>query len=276
MDSIDSLTAASESATAPADDREPERGPIGRLVRLNERQTHAERLRGTLLVAASALALLLAIEVFAIVWMSLQPVQRGQDLEFYRNVASRWLDTGTYYLPHQLDDSGQLALNVDVLYPPSALFLFVPFVWLPAVLWWVLPAVIVAASIARLRPARWTWPILIVSLAWPRTVGALIFGNSDIWFAAFLWAGAAFAWPAVLVSIKPTLVPFGLIGIRRRSWWLAALAFAIVNLPLAGLWLEYPTVVRTAGLPLLYSVGNLPMFIAPLLAWLARRGPSAS
>ena len=249
-------------------------GTVGETISQHDRRL--ERLRTTLVVAGSGLALILAIEMFAAVWASLQPFQRGQDLEFYRNVAVRWLDTGVYYLPHQLDGTGQLTLNVDTLYPPSALFLFVPFVWLPAVLWWVLPAVIVAVSIVRLRPASWTWPLLIVSLAWPRTAGALIFGNSDIWFAAFLWAGAAFAWPAVLVSIKPTLVPFGLIGIRHRSWWLAALAFAIVNLPLASLWLEYPTVVRTAGLPLLYSIGNLPMFIAPIVAWLARRGPPGS
>jgi hypothetical protein len=85
------------------------------------------------------------------------------------------------------------------------------------------------------------------------------------WFAAFVWAGDAFSWPAVLVSMKPSLFPFGLIGIRRPSWWIAALVIALVNLPLVGLWVEYPSVVRTACLALLYSIGNVPMFIAPIL-----------
>ncbi len=233
-------------------------------------------LRAVIVAAACVVAAILAAGMFVAVWESTQPIQRGQDLEFYRNVAVRWLDTGVYYLPRQLDGSGSLTLNLDVLYPPSALFLFVPFVWLPAALWWVGPMAIVAASFARLRPAPWTWPILILSLAWPRTAGAIVFGNSDLWFAAFVWAGAAFAWPGVLVSMKPTLVPFGMIGIRHRSWWIAAGVFVAVNLPLAALWVEYPTVVRNAGLPLLYSIGNLPMFLAPVLAWLARRPAGTS
>ena len=225
------------------------------------------------LAAACLVATIVAAAMVIAVWNSTETIQHGQDLEFYRGVAIRWLDTGVYYLPHQLDGSVGLTLNVDTLYPPSALFLFVPFVWLPAPLWWIGPAVIVAASLVRLRPARWTWPILILSLAWPRTAGAIVFGNSDLWFAAFIWAGAAFAWPGVLVSMKPTLIPFGLIGIRHRSWWIAAGVFALMNVPLAALWIQYPTVVRTAGLPLLYSIGNLPMFIVPVLAWLTRRPP---
>jgi hypothetical protein len=227
-----------------------------------------------ILGSACVVAALMAIEMLLTVWGSTQPAQHGQDLEFYRSVAVRWLDTGQYYLPHQLDGSGQLTLNVDTLYPPSALFLFVPFVWLPAVLWWLGPIAIVAAALVRLRPARWTWPILVLSLAWPRTAGAIVFGNSDLWFAAFVWAGAAFAWPGILASMKPTLFPFGLIGIRHRSWWIAAAAFVLVNLPLLPLWQQYPTVVRTAGLPLLYSMGNLPMFVAPVVAWAARRQSS--
>jgi hypothetical protein len=29
-------------------------------------------------------------------------------------------------------------------------------------------------------------------------------------------------WPALAVALKPTLLPFALIGARRRSWWLVA------------------------------------------------------
>jgi hypothetical protein len=68
--------------------------------------------------------------------------------------------------------------------------------------------------------------------------------------------------------------PFGLIGVRQRSWWTAAAVFAVANLPLLALWLEYPTVIRSAGLPVLYSIGNLPMFVAPVVAWAVRRRPA--
>jgi hypothetical protein len=237
----------------------------------DDRARRRERLGWLLVAVASLTAAVLAVLMFRATWESTTALQRGLDLEFYRNVATRWLETGSYYLPRQLDGTGQLTLNLDVLYPPSALFLFVPFVWLPAFVWWLGPAAIVVVSLMRLRPASWSWPILILSLAWPRTAGAIVFGDSDIWFAAFVWAGAAFSWTGVLVSMKPSVLPFGLIGIRRRSWWIAAAVFALVNLPLIGLWAEYPTVVRSAGVPVLYSIGNLPMFIAPIVAWFARR-----
>jgi hypothetical protein len=243
--------------------------------RLGDRLAGQPRVRSLILGASCIVAALVAVEMLLAVWSSTESIQHGQDLVFYRTVAERWLDTGVYYLPRQLDGSGQLTLNVDVIYPPSALYLFVPFVWLPAAAWWIGPLAIVAAAVVRLRPARWTWPLLILSLAWPRTAGAIVFGNSDLWFAAFVWAGAAFAWPGVLTSMKPTVFPFGLIGVRHRSWWIAAAIFAVANLPLLPLWLVYPTVIRSAGLPLLYSIGNLPMFLAPVVAWAVRRRPVA-
>ena len=45
----------------------------------------------------------------------------GTDHTFYREVGQRWLDTGVYYLPHQLAGPYQVQADVDVLYPPLAL-----------------------------------------------------------------------------------------------------------------------------------------------------------
>src|SRR4029077_5674967 len=39
----------------------------------------------------------------------------GTDHTFYREVGQRWLDTGVYYLPHQLAGPYQVQADVDVL-----------------------------------------------------------------------------------------------------------------------------------------------------------------
>jgi hypothetical protein len=64
------------------------------------------------------------------------------------------------------------------------------------------------------------------------------------------------------------------IGIRSRSWWIAAAVLAVLSLPLLGLWLQYPTVMRNSSANALYSLSNLPFFVLPIVAWMtsARRG----
>jgi hypothetical protein len=160
----------------------------------------------------------------------------GTDHTFYREVGQRWLDTGVYYLPHQLAGPYQVQADVDVLYPPLALLLFVPLVWLPFPLWWIVPGVVVGLTLWKLRPVLWTWPIMAALFAWPRGVSNLIYGNSDMWIATFICGGLLIAWPAVLVVIKPSVIPFALIGSRRRSWWIAAGGLAILSLFMIQLW----------------------------------------
>ena len=48
---------------------------------------------------------------------------------------------------HQLAGPYDVTLMTDVLYPPSALLLFVPFSILPIVLWWVVPIAITGYSV---------------------------------------------------------------------------------------------------------------------------------
>ena len=91
----------------------------------------------------------------------------GADLVFFRSIAEHWLDTGQFYLEHQLTGPYVVQTQVDVLYPPTALLLFVPFVWLPSLLWWLLPVGIFVLAIRQLRPARWTWPLIAAGIAYP-------------------------------------------------------------------------------------------------------------
>jgi hypothetical protein len=198
----------------------------------------------------------------------------GADLGYYQFVAQRWLDTGVYYTARQLDGPYQVQTLVDNLYPPHALYLFLPFLVIPALVWWIVPLGVIAYVTWWCRPAIWAWPILALILAFPKTPNQIIYGNTDMWIAAFIAGGVRWAWPSVLISIKPSLAPFALIGIRSRRWWIAAAVLAVVSLPLISLWLLYPTVMRNSTAEWFYSFGNLPFFVLPVVAWLVstRRG----
>ncbi len=127
---------------------------------------------------------------------------------------------------------------------PIALYLFVPFLVLPAVLWWAIPMTVFAASIAWLRPARWTWPLIALGVAWPQTLAQLLYGNTNMWVAAMIAAGVVLAWPSVMILFKPAFAPFALIGIKRRRWWVAMGVLCLAALPFGAMWLDYATVIR--------------------------------
>jgi hypothetical protein len=117
----------------------------------------------------------------------------GTDHAFYRMVGQRSLETGVYYLPHQLAGPYSAHADVEILYPPQGPLLFVPLVWLPFPLWWIVPGVVVGLTLWRLRPGLWGWPIMAALFAWPRGVSNLIYGNSDMWIAAFICGGLLIA-----------------------------------------------------------------------------------
>lgn len=234
----------------------------------------ADRLRPVwvaLTVVALALAAVESVVLFRII-DSQQAV--GVDLEYFRFVAQRWLDTGIYYTDRQLAGPFVVQTLVDNLYPPHALYLFVPFLFLPAILWWAIPIGIIAAVVAWCRPAAWSWPILALIVLFPKTPNQIIFGNTDMWIAATIAAGVRFGWPATLITIKPSLLPFAVLGIRSRRWWIAAAVLAAISLPFLALWLQYPTVTLNSSARFWYSFGNLPFFVLPIVAWLGstRRG----
>jgi hypothetical protein len=155
---------------------------------------------------------------------------------------------------------------VDVLYPPPALLLFVPFVWLPWPLWWLIPAAVLLHVVRWLSPAPWSWPLLALLVLWPRTLGAILWGNTDLWVAAGLAAGIRWGWPAALLVLKPTfaLLAVPLLGDRRL--WAGAAVLAAASAPLLGLWVDYVEAMRNLRIGWDYSLPGLPLVVLPLVA----------
>ena len=88
--------------------------------------------------------------------------------------------------------------------------------------------------------------------------------------AAAVAGGIRWGWPAALLVIKPTFLPFALVGVRRREFWIALAVVAIVSIPMAALWVDYVQAMRNMTIDADYSVGSLPLVLAPVVAWLLR------
>ena len=150
---------------------------------------------------------------------------------------SRWLGGGPFYLPEQLDGPYTWP-GPWMLYPPPMLLLFAPFTVLPAVLWWAIPLGAIAWVIARHRPRPLALGVIALCIVNPTSISTIYWGNPGLWMAAAVALATVYGWPAVLVLLKPTLLPFALLGIRRRSWWLSIGALSGRKFPLP------PDVVR--------------------------------
>jgi hypothetical protein len=209
----------------------------------------------------------------------------GVDHAMFMDFGRRWLEGGTIYLPYQLAgpyayDIGSGTMNVasmPALYPPIVGPVFAVWRVLPALLWWAIPVAILGYAFARWRPALWAWPLMLATLVWPNTADAIWAGSSNLWIVAGLAGGLIWGWPALVVAFKPSLAPFILIGVLRRSWWIAAGAVAVLCLAVLPEWTRYATVVGNLQSPgVLYSLGDLPLLLVPVVAWLARRQPSGS
>jgi hypothetical protein len=197
----------------------------------------------------------------------------GMDFGIYMDRTHDWLAGDGFYRSRQLTGQPYEIQNGDSFYPPSLLYLLVPFaLGLPAILWWVIPLTVIAVALVRIRPPLWTWPIMAFVLLLPRTAPVLVLGNPSMWVIAAAFAGVAWGWPAVMVLLKLTLSPVALIGIRRRSWWVALGVLVLVSLPFGAMWLDYATVLLNAdnsrGVD--YTLGEWPLMLAPLAAWLGR------
>jgi len=195
----------------------------------------------------------------------------GTDHTFYRMIGERWLDTGEFYLPRQLAGPYILETNVDVLYPPTAIPFFALLRWLPFPLWWAIPIGVVAWVIARLRPAMWTWPVIALLVIWPRNLSDLLYGNTNMWVVAAVAGGVVWGWPAVLVTLKPSLAPFALVGITHRAWWIAFGVLALASVPVLDLWGDYFTAIGYSNAEWYWSLEDVPVMSLPLVAWLGRR-----
>jgi hypothetical protein len=207
----------------------------------------------------------------------------GQDWRFYASLGRRWLDTGVLYGDRQVTGLPyHVLVNVDNLYPPTAVLGFAPFAILPAVvsaaLWWGIPVAITALAVVRMRPSAWTWPVMALCVFWPRTIGSVIVGNSDLASMGMVAGGILWGWPGALGFFKPSVAPFAFAGARRRSWWLALGLGAALSVPflLDGAWGQYLTAAANWDLPWDRAILNVPMLMIPVVAWFGRQSQSLS
>jgi hypothetical protein len=225
------------------------------------------------LFLAAVTAGILVFPVVDVVRAALRPQFNGYgaiDYTLYMEATTRWLAGGSFYEPYQLAGPYPLQMG-DILYPPTGLLLFAPFTVLPAVLWWVVPLGVTGWAVWRLQPSPVAWPFLALCLFWPPFVARVVAGNPVMWVMAAVALACLIRWPAVLVLLKPSLFPFALIGIRRRSWWVALLAFLALSLPFGAMWVDwYHAITNASGGGLFYSLQDVPILLLPVVAWRLR------
>jgi hypothetical protein len=193
----------------------------------------------------------------------------GTDWNIYRMATERWLAGGDFYLDRQLHGPYQI-VDGDVLYPPVVLLLLIPLVFLPGVLWWAIPLTITAAVVFHHRPSPGGWLVIAFCLWFPITGVKLMHGNPGMWIMAAVAGGTLIGWPAAFALVKPTLLPFALIGANRRSWWITVGVLAGLSLLFLPMWPEYLQVLRDARneMGLLYSLNEVLMISIPVVAWI--------
>jgi len=224
----------------------------------------------------------LAITEAVIIVGKAVPDSYGVDFHAYQVHVARFLAGGSLFESWQLAGpyeihaafAGEVApANVfPSLYPPLIIPLVAPFLVLPEILWWAIPIGLVLYTIWRLRPAPWSWPVMAALLVYPRTADIVLSGNPAMWVVAAVGAAAVWHWPGVLVLLKPSLFPFALIGIRSRSWWLAAGILAIASLGFLSAWLEWLVVLQNVrGSTVLYNLRDAPSVAIPVVAFVGSR-----
>lgn len=196
----------------------------------------------------------------------------GNDLKFYADISARLFNRGYWFEERELHGPFQMDFMRDVLYPPAAAWVFLPFnvIQLGGLL-----LIVVGTSFWLLhqwRPAPWTWPILALCLAWPLTLLKGLAGTSSLLVMTGLGLALRYGWPGAFILLKPSFLPLGLLGIWTRGWWIAVAVFLVASLPFISDTLRYPEVLMNMRNPrgFLYSLEDLPMILMPVIAWLGR------
>jgi len=243
-----------------------------------------DRVRGVGARPALVAAVLVCLVPVGFVFFVPHPLEQpfGVDFGLYRDVTARWIHGGPFFEPHQLAGPYEIVPG-DVLYPPTAIWLFAPWAlaiaapWSAiAVLWWLLPLGATTVAVLALRPRPWTWPLLAACASNPTTLLKIWTGNPVMWSMAALALAVVGSTrvSAPFVLLKPSLAPFALFGIRDRSWWVGAALLVGLSLPFGGLWVDWlASLVNSRGGGVLYSVLEAPFLLLPLIAWLGRSSP---
>jgi hypothetical protein len=180
-----------------------------------------------------------------------------------------WLGGGPLYPSYEL--AGPYIIEPGaILYPPITVALFAPTLFLPLPLWWLIPAAVTGTVVYRLRPRPWAIVLMAFCLLFPTSYELVVAGNPDIWLVAALAAALYWRPAAAFVLLKPSVLPFALIGIRSRGWWLVAGLLALASLALLPQtldWLRAITNGRGARSGLAYSLQDVPLLLVPFVAW---------
>ena len=212
----------------------------------------------------------LVAALYAWVVLHALPGQLGCDLTLYQRAAQSWVSGAPLYPARQL--AGPYAVTFgDILYPPIAMPFFWLSLFLPALLWWLIPLGTVGVIVWRLHPSLWVLAGIGLLLLAPTSAGLILSGNPSIWLAAALAVALYWRPAAVLLFLKPSLFPLALVGVRSRGWWLITGLFALASLALLPLTFDWFRVIANErGAGLLYSLHDLPLLCVPLVAWLGR------
>jgi hypothetical protein len=201
----------------------------------------------------------------------------GHDVHLYLQATRQWLATSQFYPAHELAGPFDVQER-EILYPPIALILFVPFTILPELLWWGIPILTTAAVIVFWRPRPWARVGIMLLLVLPITsfnysasLDLVLNGNPVLWVVAFVALATRFPFfgPLGLVKPIPLLFPFVLIGVRSRTWWAGLATIVIVAIPFASMWLDYARVLLNArGNGVAYGASSVFPALIPVIAWL--------
>jgi hypothetical protein len=193
----------------------------------------------------------------------------GLDYRIYLDRSADFVAGRGFYLDRQLHGPYDLELG-DSLYPPPAVLLFVPFLWLPSILWWAIPLGIIAAVVIYQRPSIWVWPFLaFCAIAGNGFASTIQKGNPLMWVGAALALATVYRPFAVVGLLKWTVLPLVLFGANRRSWWIALGIVAIVSLAFLPMWSDYIAAITGAeGRGWGYPASEIPFVIIPFIAWL--------
>jgi hypothetical protein len=231
-------------------------------------------------VASSLTTVILALVVLELAYGLFGPLNWraaiGNDLAFYARISARLFSGGHWYEDRELHGPFDFDYRYDVLYPPAAAWIFLPFNILGIAGLLAIAAATVIWLLREWRPAPWTWPLMALCLLWPLTLLKGLAGTSSLFVMVGVGLGLRYSWPAAFVMLKPSFLPLSLIGSWRRSWWLAVLAIAVASLPFLADTLRYPEVILNMRNPRgsLYSLDDLPLILLPIIAWLGRTRPA--
>ena len=228
-------------------------------------------------LAAAARVAMLALIGLGWLWIGLVIATNlsnpafGLDYRWHVEAAQRLLDTGTPYLPFEL--AGPFVIGEGaILYPPTAFLLFIPFIWLPAVLWWAIPIAVTAYGLWWHRPPLWAWVVITALFAFEKSINVYVFGNPSMWIVAAIAAGTDLA---LAVRLRPRQAdvradraardpPSELVDRAGRARGRCRCCSCAV-------WFDWFTVVRNSDVSLLYNLPTLPLMLAPLVAWATGR-----